>query len=37
MNAPALGANGVLYGFNNGGLGTGCVGGPCGVVYQYVP
>jgi hypothetical protein len=35
--APALDASGVLYGFAQGGTGTSCSGGGCGVVYQYVP
>jgi len=35
--APVIGSNGTLYGVTDGGAGTACFGGGCGVVYQYVP
>jgi hypothetical protein len=36
-SGPAIDSTGVLYGFANGGTGTACSGGGCGVVYQYIP
>jgi hypothetical protein len=37
QSVPAMDPSRVLYGFANGGTGTSCGGGGCGVVYQYVP
>ncbi len=37
FSGPAIDPTGVLYGFADGGSGTSCSGGGCGVVYQYVP
>jgi hypothetical protein len=34
---PAVDLSGVLYGFALGGAGTSCLGGGCGVAYQYTP